>query len=186
MLRRRYVPPRSVDGKELERKRSRLLCAAARQILDCAVQMLAPGGKLVYSTCTFDRDEDEGTIEYILEKYPQMAVVPQKPEYGFEESRGIEGCLRLFPHRLEGEGHFVALLEKRTEKPDANVKDLENAGEKALSDPLLVEEIEARLCREAEDGKSRQMASGKSERESVWKGKKSGAKPDRRGLFPPV
>ena len=51
-----------------------------RQILDCAVQMLAPGGKLVYSTCTFDRDEDEGTIEYILEKYPQMAVVPQKRE----------------------------------------------------------------------------------------------------------
>lgn len=144
-----------------------------RQILDCAVQMLAPGGKLVYSTCTFDRDEDEGTIEYILEKYPQMAVVPQKPEYGFEGSRGIEGCLRLFPHRLEGEGHFVALLEKRTEKPDANVKDLENAGEKALSDPLLVEEIEARLCRMAEDGKSRQMASGKSERENVWKGKKS-------------
>ena len=142
-----------------------------RQILDCAVQMLAPGGKLVYSTCTFDRDEDEGTIEYILEKYPQMAVVPQKPEYGFEGSRGIEGCLRLFPHRLEGEGHFVALLEKRTEKPDANVKDLENAGEKALSDPLLVEEIEARLCRVAEDGKSRQMASGKAKGKTFGKGK---------------
>lgn len=142
-----------------------------RQILDCAVQMLAPGGKLVYSTCTFDRDEDEGTIEYILEKYPQMAVVPQKPEYGFEGSRGIEGCLRLFPHRLEGEGHFVALLEKRTEKPDANVKDLENAGEKALSDPLLVEKIEARLCRVAEDGKSRQMASGKAKGKMFGKGK---------------
>ena len=142
-----------------------------RQILDCAVQMLAPGGKLVYSTCTFDRDEDEGTIEYILEKYPQMAVVPQKPEYGFEGSRGIEGCLRLFPHRLEGEGHFLALLEKRTEKTDANVKDLENADEKALSDPLLLEEIEARLCRVAEDGKSRQMASGKAKGKTFGKGK---------------
>ena len=41
-------------------------------------------------------------------------------------------------------------------------RSLENAGEKALSDPLLVEEIEARLCRVAEDGKSRQMASGKA------------------------
>ena len=133
--------------------------------------MLAPGGKLVYSTCTFDRDEDEGTIEYILEKYPQMAVVPQKPEYGFEGSRGIEGCLRLFPHRLEGEGHFLALLEKRTEKTDANVKDLENADEKALSDPLLLEEIEARLCRVAEDGKSRQMASGKAKGKTFGKGK---------------
>ena len=142
-----------------------------RQILDCAVQMLAPGGKLVYSTCTFDRDEDEGTIEWILEKYPEMAIVPQKPEYGFEGSRGIAGCLRLFPHRLEGEGHFVALLEKRAEKPDANVKDLENAGEKALSAPLFVEEIEARLCRVAEDGKSRQMASGKAKGKKFGKGK---------------
>ena len=155
-----------------------------RQILDCAVQMLAPGGKLVYSTCTFDRDEDEGTIEYILEKYPQMAVVPQKPEYGFEGSRGIEGCLRLFPHRLEGEGHFVALLEKRTEKPYANVKNLENAGEKALSAPLLVEEIEARsLCRVAEDGKSDRRLPEKR-KENIWKGKNVAQKPDRRGFFP--
>lgn len=114
-----------------------------------------------------------------------MAVVPQKPEYGFEGSRGVEGCLRLFPHRLEGEGHFVALLEKRTEKPDANIKDLENAGEKALSDPLLVEEIEARLCRVAEDGKSRQMASGKAKGKTFGKGKNVAAKPDLPRTFPP-
>ena len=92
----------------------------------------------------------------------------------------------MFPHRLEGEGHFVALLEKRTEKPDANVKDLENAGEKALSDPLLVEEIEARLCRVAEDGKSRQMASGKAKGKMFGKGKKRGRKTRPRGFFPPV
>ena len=142
-----------------------------RQILDCAVQMLAPGGKLVYSTCTFDRDEDEGTIEWILEKYPEMAVVPQKPEYGFEGSRGIEGCLRLFPHRLEGEGHFVALLEKRAEETDANVKASEDVGEKALSAPLLIEEIEAQLYRVSEDGKSRQMASAKAAGKTFGKGK---------------
>ena len=142
-----------------------------RQILDCAVQMLAPGGKLVYSTCTFDRNEDEGTIEWILEKYPEMAVVPQKPEYGFEGSRGIEGCLRLFPHRLEGEGHFVALLEKRAEETDANVKASEDVGEKALSAPLLIEEIEAQLYRVSEDGKSRQMASAKAAGKTFGKGK---------------
>lgn len=83
-----------------------------RQILDFAVKMLAPGGKMVYSTCTFDSDEDEGTIEWILEKYPEMSIIPLKTEYGFEASRGVEGCLRLFPHRIDGEGHFVALLEK--------------------------------------------------------------------------
>lgn len=168
-----------------------------RQILDCAVQMLAPGGKLVYSTCTFDWDEDEGTIEWILEKYPEMAIVPQNPEYGFEGSRGIEGCLRLFPHRLEGEGHFVALLEKRTRKLGTNVKDLGNADEKEfllkqdakeepneekqkreinradddISAALLIEEIEAQLCRVAEDGKSRQIAYGKAAGKVFGKGK---------------
>ena len=98
--------------------------------------------------------------------------MPQKPEYGFEGSRGIAGCLRLFPHRLEGEGHFVALLEKRAEKPGADDKDPKNIGEKTLRVPLLVEEIEARLCRVAEDGKSRQMASGKAKGKTFGKGKK--------------
>ena len=166
MLRRRYVPPRSVDGKELETKKVPDYAPLQRQILDCAVQMLAPGGKLVYSTCTFDRDEDEGTIEYILEKYPQMAVVPQKPEYGFEGSRGIEACLRLFPHRLRAKRHLLRCWRSGRRNQTPNVKDLENAGEKALSDPLLVEEIEARLCRVAEDGKPDRWLP-KSERENV-------------------
>ena len=157
-----------------------------RQILDCAVQMLAPGGKLVYSTCTFDRDEDEGTIEYILEKYPQMAVVPQKPEYGFEGSRGIEGCLRLFPHRLEGEGHFVALLEKRTEKPDANVKDLENAGEKALSDPLFGRGNRSAGCAVWRKTVSPDRWFPEKRNGKCLEREKRGAKPDRRGFFPPV
>lgn len=148
-----------------------------RQILDCAVQMLAPGGKLVYSTCTFDWDEDEGTIEWILAKYPEMTIVPKKPEYGFEGSRGIEGCLRLFPHRLEGEGHFVALLEKRAgketkEEPNEEISEREiNRTDDDISAPLLIEEIEAQLCRVAEAGKSRQIAYGKTAGKAFGKGK---------------
>ncbi len=77
-----------------------------REILKSAVPMLKPGGKLVYSTCTFSRVENEETIRWVLDHYPQMRLVPL----------GKDGVLRLFPHRVKGEGHFTAMLEK-TGKP---------------------------------------------------------------------
>jgi NOL1/NOP2/fmu family ribosome biogenesis protein/23S rRNA U2552 (ribose-2'-O)-methylase RlmE/FtsJ len=96
------------------------------EIIDAVVPMLAPGGMMVYSTCTFDPSEDEGSIDYILEKWPDMHVV--KPENPYEkfswgrpeligsERSEISGTVRLWPHILEGEGHYSALL-KRDEDP---------------------------------------------------------------------
>ena len=52
------------------------------EILDAVLPMLAPGGMLVYSTCTFSPEEDEGSLQYILENYPDMHVV--KPELAYE------------------------------------------------------------------------------------------------------
>lgn len=83
-----------------------------RQILREAVRLLAPGGMLLYSTCTFDREEDEGAVRFVLEEFPDMHLVSLHPEHGFENSRDCSGCLRLFPHRIFGEGHFIALLRK--------------------------------------------------------------------------
>ena len=92
------------------------------EILDAVLPMLAPGGMLVYSTCTFSPEEDEGSLQYILENYPDMHVV--KPELSYEGfSYGhpewiengrneIKHAIRLWPHKLNGEGHFVALLQK--------------------------------------------------------------------------
>ena len=86
-----------------------------RQIAVQAVRMLKPGGMLLYSTCTFSQIEDEGNIEYILEHYPQMELctldLPAVP--GAVDGIGLKGCMRLFPHRLKGEGHFLALLRKK-------------------------------------------------------------------------
>ena len=48
--------------------------------------MLAPGGMLVYSTCTFSPEEDEGSLQYILDNYPDMHVV--KPELAYEGFSG--------------------------------------------------------------------------------------------------
>lgn len=74
------------------------LCAARQdKILESAAGMLRPGGRMVYSTCTFEALENEGTIERFLQMHPEFAVMDMG---------------RLLPHRLEGEGHFWALLQK--------------------------------------------------------------------------
>lgn len=78
-------------------------------ILDSAHALLKPGGVLVYSTCTFNRLENEGTIGEFLRRYPDMA-----PEdfalAGLGASR--DGMLRLWPHIIDGEGHFVCRLRR--------------------------------------------------------------------------
>lgn len=86
-----------------------------RNILKQAVRMLKPGGEMVYSTCTFCEEEDEGAIDWILKNEPAMELVPLETQDGV--CGGVDGkpVLRLFPHRIEGEGHFVALLRKKKE-----------------------------------------------------------------------
>ncbi len=90
-----------------------------RQILPEAVKMLKPGGYMIYSTCTFSKEEDEGTLGFILDNYPEMELVPaidfDSEKYsGFAHGFGrFSEAIRIFPHRVDGEGHFVALLHKK-------------------------------------------------------------------------
>ena len=87
-------------------------------ILDCAAEMLRPGGRLIYSTCTFNRTENEGTIAAFLDRRPEFA--PEEFSLpGLEASQG--GMLRVWPHLARGDGHFVARLRKGGE-PDLQVK----------------------------------------------------------------
>ena len=88
---------------------------AARQtaILNDAARMVRPGGKLVYSTCTFNRLENEGTVREFLRAHPDFE--PDAFELpGVGASR--DGCLRLWPHRIEGEGHFLARFTRKGEE----------------------------------------------------------------------
>lgn len=72
------------------------ICAARqKEILDNAAVMLKPGGVIVYSTCTFSKEENEDVIEYFLERYPDFT---------------LEEMERFWPHKVDGEGHFVASL----------------------------------------------------------------------------
>ncbi len=101
-----------------------------RDITQQAVRMLRPGGWMLYSTCTFAPEENEGTIAYLLEHCPEMELVDIPWQEGFvhggarwlndslQEVKGVsdlQKCVRIFPHRMGGEGHFLALLRKRGE-----------------------------------------------------------------------
>lgn len=92
-----------------------------REILKSAVAMLRGGGQLVYSTCTFSKEENEENIEWLLDQYPELSVV--RPIWKQEFSHGLtertRDCVRLWPYRIKGEGHFAALLTKRAAPGEA-------------------------------------------------------------------
>ncbi len=131
---------RKEENARAEWSEERVIQCAERQlsILECADRMLIPGGMLVYATCTFAPMEDEGVIVRFLRNHPEyeLAELPfyegmehGRPEWAASyggvpdfdmssEAAGmhLEHCRRLFPHKLNGEGHFVAGLYKRKEK----------------------------------------------------------------------
>lgn len=98
------------------------------EILAFAARLLRPGGRLVYSTCTFAPWEDEGTVLRFLQKHKEFRVAKTNLAFGMEPGQArwaAESCaeneelgrtIRLWPHKLQGEGHFVAVLEKSSSK----------------------------------------------------------------------
>lgn len=91
------------------------MCAERQaSILACATEMLKKGGRLVYSTCTFAYEEDEGQVCEYLQKHPEMRLVKQE---------------KLYPHKVKGEGHFAALFEKteKTVEWDSRIKTAKNS-----------------------------------------------------------
>lgn len=85
-----------------------------RSILRSASKMLKPGGLMVYSTCTFSPEENEDNIEWLLNTIQEIEIINIPKANGVSASIGnIQEAIRLWPHRLQGEGHFVALLRKK-------------------------------------------------------------------------
>jgi NOL1/NOP2/sun family putative RNA methylase len=112
-------------------KHSVAICMGMQEdILRDAARMLAPGGRLVYSTCTFSPEENECMIAGFLRQHPEFRVLPAPVAHGFlpgrpdwaAETRGAEapdpaeqqtaGAVRLWPQRIKGEGHFAVILQK--------------------------------------------------------------------------
>ena len=88
-----------------------------KELILQAADMLRHGGCMLYSTCTFSPLENEDTVEWLLKNRPDFELIPTKWYEGFSHGRGsCHHAVRIFPHRMEGEGHFAALLRKREEK----------------------------------------------------------------------
>lgn len=92
-----------------------------RSIVTQAARMLKPGGMMLYSTCTFDPEENEGTIEYLMSQYPEFVIKEIRPYEGFAcgkpevtetKLEEFKKTVRIWPHKMHGEGHYVALLQK--------------------------------------------------------------------------
>lgn len=93
-----------------------------QSILREMVRALKPGGTLVYSTCTFSPDENEQAMDYLLELDPNLELLELPmyegfdtghPEWSKSGNPDVTKCRRIWPHRISGEGHFVAMLKKR-------------------------------------------------------------------------
>lgn len=97
-------------------------CAIRQQhILGEARKMLISGGQLVYSTCTFSPEENEQLINQFVNVYPEFSIEYVDMYDGFSSGRkdwvrdpvnGIDHTVRIWPHHVRGEGHFVAVLRK--------------------------------------------------------------------------
>ena len=101
------------------------MCARRQQdILSAGAKLVRPGGRLVYSTCTFAPEENELAIAEFLESHPDFS--PENVEAPWFAKTGV-GQFRLWPHLLKGEGHFAAVLRRNG---DEEVPEIREKGEK--------------------------------------------------------
>ncbi len=100
-------------------------------ILEQAGRMVKPGGHLVYSTCTFSPDENEGVITRFLAQHPEFDLEairnvpgfsPARPEWvGLPPDDRARRAIRIWPHLAEGEGHFIALLFRQDARSEGKL-----------------------------------------------------------------
>lgn len=119
-------------------------CNIQKSIILQAARMLKPGGMMLYSTCTFDSRENEQVIEHLLKEYPEFRVIPMKDYEGFQSGmpeftetkrEEIRNTVRIFPHKMKGEGHYLALLQKG-EPVERSLKGSSKKGKKKLPEDL--------------------------------------------------
>lgn len=117
------------------------ICADRQDnILDCAAQMLAPGGRIVYSTCTFNKEEDEGSVLRFLNRHPE-----------FQTDGDVH---RIFPHTHRGEGHFsAAFIYKAYFGAVAETSESTIAGEKVVNNKKKgkISNFESRINKEQKE-----------------------------------
>ena len=110
-----------------------------REILEDIWPALRPGGILVYSTCTFNREEDEAMIGYLVEEFgAEPLALPDCPNEIIPSTLSPYPCYRMMPHRVRGEGLFLAVLRKSEEEVPTKVKPPKGKGRGSVKAPAEV------------------------------------------------
>ncbi|MDO4695274.1 hypothetical protein [Porphyromonas sp.] len=121
--------------------------AKQKDIIDEAWQMLQPGGILIYSTCTYNREENEAQLSYILDNFDVDKIL--SPNIQDTESLGIQrgsidGVYRFFPHHAKGEGLAIFAVQKSGEKTEApDIKQTKKGAKDVSLPPVLKENIQS-------------------------------------------
>lgn len=118
-----------------------------KEIIDNIWNALRPGGIFIYSTCTYNRQEDEDIVEYIINEYGAESVdVPLPSEWGIHRGIGTKAhCYRFLPHITRGEGLFVAVLQKSEDEPIHRIS-LRKKGKNNIKPIQTPKEVKQWLC----------------------------------------
>ena len=131
------------------------MCAARqRELLDAAAATVAPGGRLLYSTCTFSLEENEANVADFLTRHPSFSLIPVAPAVEAITAPGIPAggrdlslCRRFYPYLSPGEGQFVALLRREDDQKTDMPRDgatFANKTTAATVDTFLKDHLTAR------------------------------------------
>ena len=99
------------------------LAQLQKDILSDGLKMLAPGGQLIYSTCTWSPEENEGVVAWILENYPDLELVEIPKWNGMRGGIDFPETARMYPHHFKGEGQFVAKFQDKRVAEQARIKE---------------------------------------------------------------
>lgn len=150
-----------------------------REIVIRAADMLRPGGMMLYSTCTFAPVENEEMIRYLMEQRPEMELQEIPHREGFSNGLGdMDKCVRLWPHKMGGEGHFLALLRKRGGQILESVNFASDTGVRILEkDTLWDADFAERISdSEATDGTRDKKGRKSGKKDKFGKAERSGKK----------
>ena len=127
------------------------ICAARQErILNVAGSLVKAGGYLIYSTCTFNRLENEENLKFLTEEFSYESVrIPLKNDWGIVETSDIFDdeeyySYRFYPHKVEGEGFFITVLKRPEDAYIQNpkrVKDFKHPFVQKVSDDNLIKEV---------------------------------------------
>lgn len=124
--------------KEWENNGPDYYATIQKELILYAYDMLKPGGYIMFSTCTFSPLENEETILHLMNNREGVMLCDISPYEGFSNGlMGLSKCVRIWPHKMEGEGHFLALIKKENDESIVNYRTNKKDKAPKLNDEVL-------------------------------------------------